>query len=73
VTYVLSERRLLDFLVDLIRDVDPDFLIGYEVVMSSWGYLIERAAAIDVNLLNLISRMPQDSKPHPQVLSPPPS
>lgn len=67
VTYVPSEHHLLEVLVGVVREVDPDFLIGYEVVMASWGYLIDRAAAIDVNFLNLISRMPQDPKPHPQV------
>lgn len=62
ITYVTSEHKLLDSLVQLVRETDPDFLIGYEVVMSSWGYLIDRAAAINVNLLNLISRMPCEQK-----------
>ena len=58
VKYVTSEHELLESLVWLVREVDPDFLIGYEVVMSSWGYLIDRAAAINVNLVNQLSRMP---------------
>ena len=56
--YVTSEHALLQALVGVVRRTDPDFLIGYEVVMSSWGYLIDRAAVIDVNLVNEISRMP---------------
>ena len=40
----------------------PDLLVGYEVQMASWGYLVERAAARGVNLPPLISRMPQREK-----------
>ena len=53
-----SECELLQHLVSLVRATDPDFLIGYEVVMSSWGYLIDRAAALDINLANELSRVP---------------
>ena len=58
ITYVSSEQELFQRLIELIRREDPDFLIGYEVVMSSWGYLIDRAAVIDINLVNELSRMP---------------
>ena len=61
VDYVSTEHALLQSLVGVIKKTDPDFLIGYEVVMSSWGYLIDRAAAVDVNLVNEISRMPSES------------
>ena len=61
VTYVSSELELFEKLVELVRQVDPDFLIGYEVTMASWGYLIERAAALNVNLTNEISRIPSES------------
>ena len=37
---------------------DPDFLIGYEVATLSWGYLVDRAAALDINLTKELSRMP---------------
>lgn len=40
-------------------------LVGYEVQMSSWGYLIERGAIININVAPLLSRTPsreQDSK-----------
>ena len=60
VTYVSSELELIEKLVHLVRRVDPDFLIGYEVTMASWGYLIERAAALNVNLTNELSRMPSE-------------
>jgi DNA polymerase zeta len=44
---------------------DPEILVGYEVQMSSWGYLIERAAKLGFNLAPKLSRMPgkeRDSK-----------
>jgi DNA polymerase elongation subunit (family B) len=60
VKYVSSERELLACLVQLVREEDPDFLIGYEVVMSSWGYLVDRGAVLDVNLVNELSRVPSE-------------
>ena len=60
ITYVSSEVELIENLVQLVRKIDPDFLIGYEVTMASWGYLIERAAALSVNLTNELSRMPSN-------------
>lgn len=60
VEYVSCERELLHRLVQLVREEDPDFLIGYEVVMSSWGYLVDRAAVLDVNLVNELSRVPSE-------------
>ncbi|KAG1669837.1 DNA polymerase zeta catalytic subunit [Nymphon striatum] len=33
-------------------------LVGYEIQMSSWGYLIERASHLDINLCSLLSRIP---------------
>ena len=58
IIYVSSELDLLDKLVFLVRETDPDILIGYEVTMLSWGYCIERAAHLNVNLTNKLSRMP---------------
>lgn len=57
VTHVTSELALLQALVRLVAEEDPDILIGYEVVMSSWGYLIDRAAVLNVNLIGEISRI----------------
>ncbi|KAJ7418270.1 DNA polymerase zeta catalytic subunit [Willisornis vidua] len=37
---------------------DPDILLGYEVQMHSWGYLLQRAAALNVDLCQMISRVP---------------
>ena len=61
VMYVSSELELIEKVVELVRQVDPDFLIGYEIAMVSWGYLIERAAKLNVNLNSELSRMPSES------------
>lgn len=37
-----DEMSMLKAFVLLIRKYDPDILIGYEVQMSSIGYMIER-------------------------------
>ena len=58
VHYVSSELELLDKLVSLVREIDPDIIMGYEVTMLSWGYCIERAAHLDINLTSKLSRMP---------------
>ena len=58
VTYVSSESELLETLVAIVRRHDPDILMGYEVTMTSWGYLIDRAATLNINLTNQLSRTP---------------
>ncbi len=61
ISYVSSEVDLLEKLVCLVRETDPDIIMGYEVTMLSWGYCIDRAAHLNINLTNKLSRIP--SKP----------
>lgn len=57
-----SEIELLARMVEIVRHWDPDILTGYEVHMSSWGYLIERARLkYDLNFCDDISRMKSQS------------
>lgn len=58
VTRVNSESALLMELVKLIRKWDPDIFAGYEIEMSSWGYIIQRSQTIQFDLVPLISRIP---------------
>lgn len=37
---------------------DPDILVGYEIQMRSWGYLLQRAAVLGVDLCQQMSRVP---------------
>lgn len=59
VTTVANEKELFRELVDVLRRWDPEIIVGYEVEMLSWGYILERAALIDELLLGALSRVPK--------------
>ncbi|EKG11632.1 hypothetical protein MPH_11125 [Macrophomina phaseolina MS6] len=62
VQYEEDELDLLNKMVDIVREFDPDILTGYEVHNSSWGYLIERARLqYEYNLCDEFSRMKSQS------------
>ncbi|KAM4041549.1 DNA polymerase zeta catalytic subunit [Anomaloglossus baeobatrachus] len=60
-TYVTDEKELFEQLINLTRRYDPDILLGYEVQMHSWGYLLQRASALNVDLCQQMSRVPEDA------------
>uniref|UniRef100_A0A8D0DQT0 DNA polymerase zeta catalytic subunit n=1 Tax=Salvator merianae TaxID=96440 RepID=A0A8D0DQT0_SALMN len=62
VTYATDERKSYHQTLFPLLRYDPDILLGYEVQMHSWGYLLQRAAALDVDLCQMISRVPDDKK-----------
>ncbi|XP_054474015.1 DNA polymerase zeta catalytic subunit isoform X1 [Anoplopoma fimbria] len=62
VTYATDEKVLFQELITIMRRFDPDILLGYEVQMRSWGYLLQRASALGVDLCQQLSRVPGDSK-----------
>ena len=45
-TKVATEAELIDGMLKMVMREDPDFLVGYETDMTSWGYLIDRANAL---------------------------
>lgn len=58
VEHETNELDLINRIVDLVREYDPDILTGYEVHNGSWGYLIERARLkYEYNLCDEFSRM----------------
>ncbi|KAI4206771.1 MAG: hypothetical protein LQ348_000839 [Seirophora lacunosa] len=60
-----DELDLINRMVDIVRDHDPDILTGYEVHGGSWGYMIERARCqYDYNLCDEFSRMKSQSHGH---------
>lgn len=62
VQYEEDELDLINKMVDIVREFDPDILTGYEVHNSSWGYLIERARLkYEYNLCDEFSRMKTQS------------
>lgn len=42
VEVVDTELELLNKIVDVVVDLDPDILIGWEIQAASWGYLNSR-------------------------------
>ena len=56
-----NELDLINRLVEIVRNYDPDILTGYEVHGGSWGYMIERAKSkYDYNVCEEISRTKSD-------------
>jgi DNA polymerase zeta len=39
---VSTELDLLNQIVDVVVDLDPDIVVGWEIQAASWGYLHER-------------------------------
>ncbi|CCF59642.1 hypothetical protein KAFR_0H02330 [Kazachstania africana CBS 2517] len=58
VAFYESEFMMFDALTDLVLLFDPDILSGYEVHLSSWGYIIERCIKVHkFNIIEEISRV----------------
>uniref|UniRef100_A0A8H7YAJ4 DNA polymerase n=1 Tax=Psilocybe cubensis TaxID=181762 RepID=A0A8H7YAJ4_PSICU len=53
-----TELDLLNKLIDLVIELDPDILTGWELQLSSWGYLQMRADTYGLTFSELISRAP---------------
>ncbi|XP_061668529.1 DNA polymerase zeta catalytic subunit isoform X2 [Syngnathoides biaculeatus] len=62
VKYATDEKMLFQELIAIMRKFDPDILFGYEVQMHSWGYLLQRAAIVGVDLCQQLSRVPGESR-----------
>ena len=43
---VESEEQLFDALEFLVQAWDPDILVGWEIEMFSWGYLMQRGRVL---------------------------
>ncbi|KAK0531877.1 DNA polymerase zeta [Tilletia horrida] len=57
-----SELDVLMTLVDVVRELDPEILAGYEIHNSSWGYIIERAAKhFEFNIVPELGRIKEDT------------
>lgn len=55
--FTSTEKELLLELIKLIALWDPDIFAGFEIEMSSWGYLIQRGNVIGINMPSLLSRV----------------
>lgn len=59
---VESELDLINWVIDAVKEWDPDVLTGWELHNASWGYLSARAAhAFDLEMTRDLSRMVSDT------------
>lgn len=59
ILYVTTEQYMLNALVKLIEQHNPDILVGWEVETLSWGYVFQRASHLSLNGFPLrISKVP---------------
>ncbi|XP_063824008.1 DNA polymerase zeta catalytic subunit [Ostrinia nubilalis] len=57
VTYLNNENEMIEKLIDLVKKHDPDIMCGYEIEMNSWGYILERAQLLGMEIVKEISRI----------------
>lgn len=52
-----NEMDMIMQFIDVVREIDPDILMGFEIEMASWGYLLERANTLNMQLTTPLSRL----------------
>ncbi|KDQ07690.1 hypothetical protein BOTBODRAFT_149069 [Botryobasidium botryosum FD-172 SS1] len=57
VSVVETELDLINHTIDLVNELDPDVLSGWEIQSASWGYIAERAKQYSMDLGDQISRV----------------
>ncbi|XP_048007670.1 DNA polymerase zeta catalytic subunit isoform X4 [Leguminivora glycinivorella] len=62
ITYVNTESDLLEKVIELVKSHDPDIITGYEIEMGSWGYLMERAQILGLEVVKEISRITEKNR-----------
>ncbi|KAJ7630949.1 hypothetical protein FB45DRAFT_917030 [Roridomyces roridus] len=55
---VATELDLLNHVVDIVRELDPDIVVGWEIQAASWGYLSSRGQEYGLDIAEEISRAP---------------
>ncbi|AMD21151.1 HEL129Wp [Eremothecium sinecaudum] len=61
ISFHYSELDLINSFVKLVLLMDPDILSGFEVNVSSWGYLIKRGdVAHSLRINNMLSRVKKE-------------
>ncbi|XP_046849330.1 uncharacterized protein LOC124442867 isoform X2 [Xenia sp. Carnegie-2017] len=61
VVTVEEETDVINHLVKIVHEKDPDILLGFEVQMLSWGYLIQRATTLGIDIASQLSRVQDTS------------
>ncbi|KAF8846392.1 hypothetical protein BDN67DRAFT_940224 [Paxillus ammoniavirescens] len=58
---VADELELINRIVDIVIELDPDIVLGWEVQAGSWGYLSARGLHYGLDIGGLVSRAPGNS------------
>lgn len=51
-----DEKSLIENLIRQVRLWDPDIVAGYETEMGSWGYVLQRAYVLSINMMPQLAR-----------------
>ncbi|XP_039749695.1 DNA polymerase zeta catalytic subunit isoform X1 [Pararge aegeria] len=62
INYVNDENTILEKIIDFVRKHDPDIMCGYEIEMNSWGYILERAQVLGLEMIREISRITEKNR-----------
>lgn len=62
VAYFNTENEILEKIISLVKEHDPDIMCGYEIEMRSWGYVLERAQNLDIEIIREISRITEKNR-----------
>ena len=55
-----TEAQLFQLFINIVGQADPDFFIGYDINRNSFGFLVKRGKVININLLQLLSKVPNE-------------
>ncbi|KAJ3553039.1 hypothetical protein NM688_g3832 [Phlebia brevispora] len=53
-----TELEVINRLIDIVNELDPDIVTGWEIQAASWGYLTARASLYGLDVGEQISRAP---------------
>lgn len=59
-----TELELIMKIVEVVNSYDPEILIGYEMELLSWGYLLERSSVLNMRVGPALSRVSDDQLSH---------
>ncbi|XP_047315790.1 DNA polymerase zeta catalytic subunit isoform X1 [Impatiens glandulifera] len=57
-----EEKHIFIHLINIIRSMDPDLIMGWDIQAGSLGFLAERALHLGITFINNISRTPSELK-----------
>lgn len=60
--YVSSENEVLEKVIESVKKHDPDIMCGYEIEASSWGYVLERAQVLGLEMIREMSRITEKNR-----------